>query len=74
MPIIYGIKSSKNIIYNISLFIIFIKDISSYLYILERLLHAKTHIQNKGPEIPYFMKNKIIKKRNIKSRRKKKML
>ena len=29
---------------------------------LERLLHAKTHIQNKGPEIPYFMKNKLSKK------------
>lgn len=29
---------------------------------LERLLHAKTHIKNKGPEIPYFMKNKLSKK------------
>ena len=26
---------------------------------LERLLNAKTHIQNKGPETPYFMKNKL---------------
>ena len=29
---------------------------------LERLLHAKTHIKNKGPEIPYFMKNNLSKK------------
>ena len=29
---------------------------------LERLLHAKTHIQNQGPETPYFMKNKLSKK------------
>ena len=29
---------------------------------LERLLHAKTHIENKGPETPYFMKNKLSKK------------
>ena len=29
---------------------------------LERLLHAKAHIQNKGPECPYFMKNKLSKK------------
>ena len=26
---------------------------------LERLLHAKTHIQNKGPKMPFFLKNKI---------------
>jgi hypothetical protein len=29
---------------------------------LERLLHAKTTIKNKGPEVPYFMKNKLSKK------------
>ena len=32
---------------------------------LERLLHAKTHIKNKGPEIPYFMKNNLSKKELI---------
>ena len=29
---------------------------------LERLLHTKAHIKNKGPEIPYFMKNKLSQK------------
>lgn len=29
---------------------------------LERLLHAKTHIQNKGPDIPYFMRNNLSKR------------
>ena len=29
---------------------------------LERLLNAKTHIQNKGPETPYFMKNHLSNK------------
>ena len=32
---------------------------------LERLLHAKTHIKNKGPEIPYFLKNNLSKKELI---------
>ena len=38
---------------------------------LERLLHAKTHIQNKGPEIPYFMKNKLSKKEILRVEEKK---
>ena len=38
---------------------------------LERLLHAKTHIQNKGPEIPYFMKNKLSKREILRVREKK---
>jgi len=38
---------------------------------LERLLHAKTHIQNKGPEIPYFMKNKLSKKEILRVKEKK---
>ena len=29
---------------------------------LERLLHAKSHIENKGPDTPFFMKNKLSKK------------
>ena len=38
---------------------------------LERLLHAKTHIENKGPEIPYFMKNKLSKKEIMRVKEKK---
>ncbi len=38
---------------------------------LERLLHAKTHIENKGPEIPYFMKNKLSKKEILRVKEKK---
>ena len=38
---------------------------------LERLLHAKTHIKNKGPEIPYFMKNKLSKKELLRSKERK---
>ena len=38
---------------------------------LERLLHAKTHIQNKGPETPYFMKNKLSKKEVMRVKEKK---
>ena len=38
---------------------------------LERLLHSKTHIQNKGPETPYFMKNKLSKKEVMRVREKK---
>ena len=38
---------------------------------LERLLHAKTHIQNKGPEIPYFMKNKLSKREILRVKEKK---
>jgi len=39
---------------------------------LERLLHTKTHIQNKGPDMPYFMKNKLSKKEilRVKNRQK----
>ena len=29
---------------------------------LERLLHAKTHIQSKGPKMPFFLKNKLSTK------------
>ena len=38
---------------------------------LERLLHAKTHIQNKGPDIPYFMKNKLSKKETMRVKERK---
>ncbi len=38
---------------------------------LERLLHAKTTIKNKGPEIPYFMKNKLSKKEILRVKEKK---
>ena len=38
---------------------------------LERLLHAKTHIQNQGPDIPYFMKNKLSKKEILRVKEKK---
>ena len=38
---------------------------------LERLLHAKTHIENKGPETPYFMKNKLSKKEIMRVKEKK---
>ena len=38
---------------------------------LERLLHAKTHIKNKGPEIPYFMKNNLSKKELIRVQQRK---
>ena len=35
---------------------------------LEKLLRAKPHIQNKGPEMPYFMKNKLSIKQFLKSK------
>ena len=38
---------------------------------LERLLQAKTHIQNKGPETPYFMKNQLSKKETLRVKEKK---
>lgn len=38
---------------------------------LERLLHSKTHIKNKGPEMPYFMKNNLSKKELIRVKERK---
>jgi hypothetical protein len=38
---------------------------------LERLLHAKPHIQNKGPELPYFMKNKLSIRESIRLKERK---
>lgn len=38
---------------------------------LERLLYAKPHIQNKGPEIPYFMKYKLSQKELLKVKERK---
>ena len=38
---------------------------------LERLLHAKTHIKNKGPETPYFMKNYLSKKELLRAKERK---
>ena len=34
---------------------------------LEKLLRAKPHVQNKGPEMPYFMKNKLSIKHFLRS-------
>jgi len=41
------------------------------LSVLERLLYAKPHIQNKGPEIPYFMKYKLSQKELLKVKERK---
>lgn len=38
---------------------------------LERILHAKPHIQNKGLEIPYFMKKKLSTKELLRSKNRK---
>jgi hypothetical protein len=38
---------------------------------LERLLQAKTHIENKGPETPYFMKKQLSKKETHRVKEKK---
>ena len=38
---------------------------------LERLLHAKPHVKNKGPETPYFMKNQLSKKELLRSKERK---
>ena len=38
---------------------------------LERLLHTKTHIKNKGPELPFFIKNKLSLKEALRSKERK---
>ena len=38
---------------------------------LERLLHTKTHIKNKGPELPYFIKNKLSIKESLRTKERK---
>ena len=40
---------------------------------LERLLHTKPHIQNKGPEIPYFMKNKLSQRELLRVKERKRL-
>ena len=39
---------------------------------LEKLFHIKSHIQNKGPEMPYFLKNKISTNHLLRSKEDKK--
>ena len=38
---------------------------------LERLLHTKTHIKNKGPELPFFIKNKLSIKESLRTKERK---
>ena len=38
---------------------------------LERLLNTKTHIKNKGPDLPYFMKYKLSLKEFLRARERK---
>ena len=38
---------------------------------LEKLLSTKSHINNKGPKVPFFMKNKIYLKQFIKANERK---
>ena len=40
---------------------------------LERLLHTKTHIKNKGPELPYFIKNKLSIKESLRTKERKRL-